>query len=143
MINNEFFKLLWYNHDSLIVEYICNKLDHLDTQNLSIFNNLEDQPNTALQETHNSVDLTEATDAQHFTLGSKQAAMSFTLIEAGSLGNPVYDRFRIKLNDFLNCAFAANSVPFPGGRQIQLIVSNMVSWWCSMLLNNIISESFW
>ncbi|KAG2039785.1 hypothetical protein BDR03DRAFT_933074 [Suillus americanus] len=84
-------QLLWYNHDSLIAEYICNKLDHLDTQNLSIFNNLEDQPDTALQKTHNSV------------------AMSFTLIEAGSPGNPAFDRFRIKLNDFLNCAFAANS----------------------------------
>jgi hypothetical protein len=53
--------------------------------------------------------------------------MSFTLIEAGSLGNPAFERFQIKLNDFLNHVFAANSIPFPGGRQIQLTASDMVS----------------
>ncbi|KAG1747038.1 uncharacterized protein EDB91DRAFT_1235854 [Suillus paluster] len=123
-------QILRYNHDSLIAQYIRNKLDHLDTQNLSISDDLEDQPDTALQETDNSddidVDSMEPTDAQHFTLGSKQVAMSFTLIEAGSPGNPAFDRFQIKLNDFLNHAFAANSIPFPGGRRIQLIVSDMV-----------------
>ncbi|KAG2348732.1 hypothetical protein BDR05DRAFT_972997 [Suillus weaverae] len=110
-------QILRHNHDSLIAEYIRNKLDHLDTQNLSISGNLEDQPDTALQETDDSddidVDLTEPTEAQHFSLGSKQAAMSFTLIEAGSPDNPAFERFQIKLNDFLNCAFAANSIPFP------------------------------
>ncbi|KAG1808131.1 hypothetical protein EV424DRAFT_1574699 [Suillus variegatus] len=124
-------QILRYNHDSLIAEYIRNKLDHLDSQNLSISDDLEDQPDTALQETDNSddidVDSTEPTDAQHFSLGSKQAAMSFTLIEAGSLGNPAFERFRIKLNDFLNRAFAANSIPFPGGRRIQLVASDMIS----------------
>ncbi|KAG1726802.1 uncharacterized protein EDB91DRAFT_1239606 [Suillus paluster] len=94
-------QILQYNHDSLIAEYIRNKLDHLDTQNLSI-----DRPDTALQETNNSddidVDSTEPTDTQHFTLSSKQ------------------------LNDFLNHAFAANSIPFPGGQWIQLIASDMI-----------------
>ncbi|KAG1761725.1 hypothetical protein EDD22DRAFT_619601 [Suillus occidentalis] len=123
-------QILRYNHDSLIAEYIRNKLDHLDSQNLSISDDLEDQPDTALQETDNpddtDIDSTEPTDAQHFSLGSKQAAMSFTLIEAGSLGNPAFERFRIKLNDFLNHAFAANSIPFPGGRRIQLVASDMI-----------------
>ncbi|KAG1720903.1 uncharacterized protein EDB91DRAFT_1240362 [Suillus paluster] len=105
-------------------------LKNFAEQNLSISDNLEDQPDTALQETDNSddidVDSTEPTDAQHFTLGSKQAAMSFTLIKAGSPGNPAFDRFRIKLNDFLNRAFAANSILFPGGRQIQLVASDVI-----------------
>ncbi|KAG2155875.1 uncharacterized protein EDB93DRAFT_1101654 [Suillus bovinus] len=77
-------QILRYNHDSLIAEYIRNKLDHLDTQNLSMSNS-EDQPDTALQETNDiDVDSTEPTDAQHFSLGSKQVAVSFTHIEAGS-----------------------------------------------------------
>ncbi|KAG2112896.1 hypothetical protein DEU56DRAFT_934861 [Suillus clintonianus] len=121
-------QILRYNHDSLIAEYIRNKLDHLDTQNISV--DRPESPDTTLQETDNSddidVDSTEPTDAQHFTLGSKRAAMSFTLIEAGSPGNPVFDRFRIKLNDFLNHAFAANGIPFPGGRWIQLVASDMI-----------------
>jgi hypothetical protein len=62
-----FFKILQYNHDSLIAEYICNKLDHLDSQNLSISDDLDDQPDTALQETGNpddsDIDSTEPTDA--------------------------------------------------------------------------------
>ncbi|KAG0704425.1 hypothetical protein DFH29DRAFT_981528 [Suillus ampliporus] len=68
--------------------------------------------NFAEQET-NEVDLTEPTDAQHFSLGSKQVVMSFADIEADSAGNPVFDRFRIKLNNFMNRVFAANSIPFP------------------------------
>ncbi|KAG0702765.1 hypothetical protein DFH29DRAFT_982269 [Suillus ampliporus] len=93
------------------VKYIHDKLDHLDTQNFSMSNS-EDQPDTALQET-NEVDLMEPTDAQHFSLGSKQVVMSFADIEADSAGNPVFDRFRIKLNNFMNHVFAANSIPFP------------------------------
>ncbi|KAG1730396.1 uncharacterized protein EDB91DRAFT_1239095 [Suillus paluster] len=106
------------------VKYIRNKLDHLDTQNFSMSNS-EDQPDTALQET-DEVESTEPTDAQHFSLGSKQAAISFADIKAGSAGNPAFDRFWIKLNDFLNHTFAANSIPFPGGQCIQLIASNMI-----------------
>ncbi|KAG1744575.1 uncharacterized protein EDB91DRAFT_1236508 [Suillus paluster] len=96
-------QILQYNHDSLVAEYIRGKLDYLDTWNL------------------------KPTDAQHFSLGSKQAAMSFIDIKAGSVGNPAFDRFRIKLNSFLNHSFAANKIPFPDGRRIQLTASEMIT----------------
>ncbi|KAG1891577.1 uncharacterized protein F5891DRAFT_1131602 [Suillus fuscotomentosus] len=51
----------------------------------------------------------DRTNSKNFA--EQQVAMSFTHIEAGSQGNPAFERFRIKLNDFLNCAFAANSIP--------------------------------
>ncbi|KAG1730131.1 uncharacterized protein EDB91DRAFT_1239146 [Suillus paluster] len=105
-------QILQYNHDSLVAEYICGKLDYLNTWNLSVSNS-EDQPDTALEAD------------EHFSLGSKQAAMSFIDIEAGSAGNPAFGRFWIKLNSFLNHSFAANKIPFPDGRQIQLTASEM------------------
>ncbi|KAG2134077.1 hypothetical protein DEU56DRAFT_950207 [Suillus clintonianus] len=112
-------QILRYNHHSLVAEYVRSKLDYLDTQNFSA-------PESD-DHTDGIVDSTEPTDAQHFSLGSKQATMSFADIEARSLGDPAFDRFRIKLNGFLNHAFTANQIPFPDGRRIQLTASDMIT----------------
>ncbi|KAG1734053.1 uncharacterized protein EDB91DRAFT_1238464 [Suillus paluster] len=103
--------------DCMNFKNFAEQLDYLDTWNLSVSNS-EDQPDTALEAD------------EHLSLGSKQAAMSFIDIEAGSAGNPAFDRFRIKLNSFLNHSFATNKIPFPDGRRIQLTASEMsfVDW---------------
>ncbi|KAG1786171.1 uncharacterized protein HD556DRAFT_1434837 [Suillus plorans] len=100
-------QILRYNHDSLIAEYIRSKMDCLDAAN--------------------EVEQTNPTDAQHFSLGSRQASKSFADIEAGNAGNPAFDRFRIKLNEFLNHTFAANNIPFPSGRHVQLAAGDMIT----------------
>ncbi|KAG1748380.1 uncharacterized protein EDB91DRAFT_1235712 [Suillus paluster] len=113
-------QILRYNHDSLVAEYIRSKMDSLNTQNIGS----SDLPD--LSEA-NEVEQTKPTDAQHFTLGSRQATISFADIEAGHAGNPAFDRFRIKLNEFLNRTFTANNIPFPSGRRVQLAAGDMIT----------------
>jgi len=112
-------QILRYNHDSLIAEYIHSKVDCLNTQNLS----LSDLPDLLEAD---ELELTEPTDMQHFSLGSQQATKSFADIEVDNIGNPAFDRFCIKLNEFLNCAFAANHIPYPDGRRVRLTADDMV-----------------
>jgi len=112
-------QILQYNHDSLIAEYICSKVDCLDTQNLS----LSDLPDLLEAD---ELELTEPTDTQHFSLGSRQATKSFTDIEVDNIGNSAFNQFHIKLNEFLNRAFAANNIPYPDGRRVRLTVDDMV-----------------
>ncbi|KAG2093553.1 hypothetical protein BD769DRAFT_1615706 [Suillus cothurnatus] len=113
-------QILRYNHDSLIAEYIRSKVDCLDTQNLS----LSDLPDLSEAD---ELELTEPTDTQHFSLGSRQATRSFADIEVDNIGNPAFDRFRIKLNEFLNRAFAANNIPYPDGRRVRLTADDMIT----------------
>jgi hypothetical protein len=94
-------------------------VDCLNTQNLS----LSDLPDPSEAD---ELELTEPTDTQHFSLGSRQAMKSFADIEVDNIGNPAFDRFHIKLNEFLNRAFTANNIPCPDGRRVRLTVDDMV-----------------
>lgn len=121
LIEQHVFKILRYNHDSLVAEYIRSKMECLDEQNLG--SSIVPDP---LEADSDGLESTEPTDVQHFSLGSQQATKSFADIEAANAGDAAFDRFRIKLNEFLNCAFAANGIPFPNGRCIQLAANDMV-----------------
>ncbi|KAG1738055.1 hypothetical protein EDD22DRAFT_982336 [Suillus occidentalis] len=115
-------QILRYNHDSLVAEYIRSKMECLDAQNFG--SSIVPDP---LEADSDGLESTEPTDAQHFSLGSQQATKSFAEIEAANTGDAAFDRFRIKLNEFLNCAFAANGIPFPNGRRIQLAANDMIT----------------
>lgn len=121
LIEQHVFKILRYNHDSLVAEYIRSKMECLDAQNLG--SSIMPDP---LEADSDGLESTEPTDVQHFSLGSQQATKSFADIEAANAGDAAFDRFRIKLNEFLNRAFAANGIPFPNGRRIQLAANDMV-----------------
>ncbi|KAG1726527.1 uncharacterized protein EDB91DRAFT_1239637 [Suillus paluster] len=104
----------------LIAEYIRSKVDCLDTQNLS----LSDLPDPSEAD---ELEPTKPINMQHFSLGLQQAMKSFTDIEVAHIGNPPFDRFRIKLNEILNRAFATNNIPFPDGRCVQLTADDMIT----------------
>ncbi|KAG1759606.1 hypothetical protein EDD22DRAFT_782332 [Suillus occidentalis] len=97
-------------------------MECLDAQNFS--SSIVPDP---LEADSDGLKSTEPTDAQHFSLGSQQATKSFAEIEAANTGDAAFDRFRIKLNEFLNRAFTANGIPFPNGRRIQLAANDMIT----------------
>ncbi|KAG2034064.1 hypothetical protein BDR03DRAFT_870910, partial [Suillus americanus] len=98
-------QILRYNHDSLVAEYIRSKMECLDAQNFG--SSIVPDP---LEADSDGLESTEPTDTQHFSLGSQQATKSFAEIEAANAGDAAFDRFQIKLNEFLNRAFAANGI---------------------------------
>ncbi|KIJ61765.1 hypothetical protein HYDPIDRAFT_176905 [Hydnomerulius pinastri MD-312] len=56
----------------------------------------------------------------HVRLGAAEKPETFEVIELSHTGDRAFERFRIKLNDFLNAHFAAVGKELPGGKRINL-----------------------
>ncbi|KAG1787605.1 uncharacterized protein HD556DRAFT_1448615 [Suillus plorans] len=79
-------QILQYNHDSLVAEYICSKMECLDVQNLG--SSVMPDP---LEADSDGLESTEPTDIQHFSIGSQQATKSFADIKAANTGDTAFD----------------------------------------------------
>lgn len=63
----------------------------------------------------------------HVRLGTAEKPETFEVIELSHTGDRVFERFQIKLNDFLNAHFAAVGKELPGGKHINLNAKYEVS----------------
>ncbi|KAG2150880.1 hypothetical protein DEU56DRAFT_728523 [Suillus clintonianus] len=132
-------QILHINHWQVVAESIRRHISDLNE-----YESRDSEDLDALEDSEDVNDLVTSNDAvsPHVKLGSRQAVQTFELIKNTHKEDDTFKKFRIKLNEFLTNFLQAIQVPLPGGKQVQLRASDMITE-CRFLKVNYESMVSW
>ena len=113
-------QILNVNHSQLTAEYIRCRIDNHDQY-------------FATTECDEATDVDASEQYFHARLGSAQKQMTFESVEKANHNDKRFERFRIRLNDFLNNYFRIVRGSFPGDKPVHFSGNDTVS--CHILVS--------